>query len=145
MEHIDKVEGTFGKHDNKDFIAEEVSPAVIRRLPRYHRYLGELLREVDSREETVLPGGLRRLVDSVYFSINSKYKRASVDKILRLYETMQTLRSCNDLDAELSAKKAALSASEASELSVIDKEISEMKEQRINSYVTALVQRVTAS
>jgi redox-sensing transcriptional repressor len=45
LEHIDKVEGTFGKHDSKDFIAEEVSPAVIRRLPRYHRYLGELLRE----------------------------------------------------------------------------------------------------
>lgn len=107
--------------------------------------LGELLREVNSLEETVLPSGLRRLVDSVYFSINSKYKRASVDKILRLYETMQTLRSCNDLDAELSAKKAALSASEASELSVIDREISEMKEQRINSYVTALIQRATAS
>ncbi len=45
MEHIDKVEGTFGKHDNKDFIAEDVSPAVIRRLPRYHRYLGDLLRD----------------------------------------------------------------------------------------------------
>ena len=43
MEHIDKVKGTFGKHDNKEFSADAVSPAVIRRLPRYHRYLGDLL------------------------------------------------------------------------------------------------------
>ncbi len=45
MEHIDKVEGTFGKRENKNISAEYVSPAVVRRLPRYHRYLGELLRE----------------------------------------------------------------------------------------------------
>ena len=43
MERIDKLSGTFDKK-----IAEcktSVSPAVIKRLPRYHRYLGELLRE----------------------------------------------------------------------------------------------------
>ena len=43
MERIDKVSGTFDKK-----IAEykaTVSPAVIKRLPRYHRYLGDLLRE----------------------------------------------------------------------------------------------------
>ena len=43
MESIDKIHGTFEKR-----IAEpkgEVSSAVIKRLPRYHRYLGELLRE----------------------------------------------------------------------------------------------------
>ncbi len=43
MEHIDKVEGTFGKHVGA-LLRASVSPAVIRRLPRYHRYLGELLR-----------------------------------------------------------------------------------------------------
>ena len=43
MEHIDKVEGTFGKRDG-ELLRTSVSPAVIRRLPRYHRYLGELLR-----------------------------------------------------------------------------------------------------
>lgn len=43
MEHISKLPGTFDKR-----IAETksaVPPAVIKRLPRYHRYLGELLRE----------------------------------------------------------------------------------------------------
>ena len=44
MESIDKIHGTFEKR-----IAEApkptVSNAVIKRLPRYHRYLGELLRE----------------------------------------------------------------------------------------------------
>ena len=43
LEHIDKVEGTFGKRDG-ELLHANVSPAVIRRLPRYHRYLGELLR-----------------------------------------------------------------------------------------------------
>ena len=45
MEHIDKVKGTFGKHDTKEVSSDTVSPAVIRRLPRYHRYLGDLLRD----------------------------------------------------------------------------------------------------
>lgn len=44
MEHIDKVHGTFEKK-----LAEAqkaaVPPAVIKRLPRYHRYLGDLLAE----------------------------------------------------------------------------------------------------
>ena len=48
MESIDKVKGTF---DKKIADAEKnpVSVAVIRRLPRYHRYLGELLREGKGR------------------------------------------------------------------------------------------------
>ena len=45
MERIDKVIGTFGRHNKKEVTREDVSLAVIRRLPRYHRYLGELLRE----------------------------------------------------------------------------------------------------
>ena len=44
MESIDKVKGTYEKK-LKDNEKNEVSTAVIRRLPRYHRYLGELLRE----------------------------------------------------------------------------------------------------
>lgn len=45
MERIDKVEGTFGRKEDGAALRERVSPAVIRRLPRYHRYLGELLRQ----------------------------------------------------------------------------------------------------
>ncbi len=44
MEHIDKVNGTYEKRP----LAEpksEVPTAVIKRLPRYHRYLGDLLAE----------------------------------------------------------------------------------------------------
>ena len=42
MESIDKVNGTFGKRPIEQ--KANVSSAVIRRLPRYHRCLGELLR-----------------------------------------------------------------------------------------------------
>ena len=43
MESIDKIHGTF---ERKYLDAEkpQVSSAVIKRLPRYHRYLGELIR-----------------------------------------------------------------------------------------------------
>jgi redox-sensing transcriptional repressor len=44
MESIDKINGTFGKK-MADISKPEVSGAVIKRLPRYHRYLGDLLRE----------------------------------------------------------------------------------------------------
>ncbi len=43
MESIDKVKGTFEKRFAMK--GPQVSTAVIKRLPRYHRYLGELLRE----------------------------------------------------------------------------------------------------
>ncbi len=43
MESIDKVNGTFGKRVQE--AKTDVPPAVIKRLPRYHRYLGDLLRE----------------------------------------------------------------------------------------------------
>ena len=44
MESIDKVSGTFGKRIS-EMPKPTVSGAVIKRLPRYHRYLGDLLRE----------------------------------------------------------------------------------------------------
>ena len=44
MESIDKVKGTYEKR-LQDMDRSVVSDAVIRRLPRYHRYLGELLRQ----------------------------------------------------------------------------------------------------
>ena len=44
MEHIDKVHGTFEKRMN-DTQKTQVPIAVVKRLPRYHRYLGELLSE----------------------------------------------------------------------------------------------------
>ena len=43
MESIDKVKGTFGKRKREH--KTDVSSAVIRRLPRYHRCLGDLIRD----------------------------------------------------------------------------------------------------
>ena len=43
MESIDKISGTFEKRISETKTA--VSSAVIKRLPRYHRYLGDLLRD----------------------------------------------------------------------------------------------------
>ena len=42
MESIDKITGTFGKRQTGP--KSNISSAVIKRLPRYHRYLGDLLR-----------------------------------------------------------------------------------------------------
>ena len=42
MESIDKIDGTFDKRGN-DTPKTVVSTAVIKRLPRYHRYLGDLI------------------------------------------------------------------------------------------------------
>lgn len=42
MESIDKINGTFGKRQSEQ--KTTVPSAVIRRLPRYHRCLGDLLR-----------------------------------------------------------------------------------------------------
>ena len=42
MESIDKIQGTF-EMKNRDAVKPTVSDAVIKRLPRYHRYLGDLL------------------------------------------------------------------------------------------------------
>ena len=47
MESIDKVNGTFGKKTNES--KSDVSSAVIRRLPRYHRCLGDLIRAGELR------------------------------------------------------------------------------------------------
>ena len=44
MESIDKVKGTF-EMKNREVAKPTVPDAVIKRLPRYHRYLGELLAE----------------------------------------------------------------------------------------------------
>jgi len=43
MESIDKINGTFGRKPTE--AKSTVSSAVIRRLPRYHRCLGDLLRD----------------------------------------------------------------------------------------------------
>ena len=58
MESIDKVQGIVEK---KELLrCAEVSPAVIRRLPRYHRYLGDLIRagkmRISSKELAKLMG-----------------------------------------------------------------------------------------
>ena len=44
MESIDKINGTFDRRVAQD-AKSEVPSAVIKRLPRYHRYLGDLLAE----------------------------------------------------------------------------------------------------
>ena len=44
MESIDKIHGTYEKKLS-DTPKPQVSSAVIKRLPRYHRYLGDLLRD----------------------------------------------------------------------------------------------------
>ena len=47
MESIDKVSGTFGKRPTDQ--RGDVPSAVIKRLPRYHRYLGDLIKSGEKR------------------------------------------------------------------------------------------------
>ena len=58
MEHIDKVPGTFDKRAQD--LKGSVPVGVIKRLPRYHRYLGDLLKEgkkrISSRELSEIMG-----------------------------------------------------------------------------------------
>ena len=59
MQSIDKVPGILEKKE--EFLRfTDVSPAVIRRLPRYHRYLGDLLRagkmRISSKELAAMMG-----------------------------------------------------------------------------------------
>ncbi len=58
MESIDKLKGTFDKKYQE--ARATVSVAVIKRLPRYHRYLGDLLRDgrlrISSQELSKLMG-----------------------------------------------------------------------------------------
>ena len=61
MERIDKVKGIRDKKaEGVGTEKSEVSVAVIRRLPRYHRYLGELLRDgkgrISSKELAAIMG-----------------------------------------------------------------------------------------
>lgn len=44
MKHIDQIESVYQMRRHRGATKKEVPAAVIRRLPRYHRYLGELLR-----------------------------------------------------------------------------------------------------
>ena len=59
MERIDKLKGTF---EQREELAGKpiVSPAVIKRLPRYHRYLGELIRQGRMR---ISSGELSKIMD----------------------------------------------------------------------------------
>ncbi len=59
MERIDKINGTFDKKAESTAKAN-VPTAVIKRLPRYHRYLGDLLREGRLR---ISSAELSRLMD----------------------------------------------------------------------------------
>ena len=60
MEHIDKVVGTFERRGSDEIKNVNVSLAVIRRLPRYHRYLSELLAQDKLR---ISSAELSRLMD----------------------------------------------------------------------------------
>ena len=81
MESIDKVNGTFGRRptDQKG----EVPTAVIRRLPRYHRYLGDLIR---SGEKRISPGKLASLMGGTY-GYNNTYLYDKISELLGVEES----------------------------------------------------------
>ena len=58
MERIDKIDGTFGKRQLG--AKDNVPSAVIKRLPRYHRCLGELIRAGELR---ISSAELARIMD----------------------------------------------------------------------------------
>ena len=98
MESIDKISGTFEKRgvDPKGTI----SSAVIKRLPRYHRYLGELLREGTLRISSAQLSALMNVTASQIrqdlncfggfgqqgYGYNVKYLHAKISELLGVNE-----------------------------------------------------------
>ena len=63
MESIDKVKGTF-ERKHQDAAKPTVSDAVIKRLPRYHRYLGDLLADGRLRISSAELSGIMKVTAS---------------------------------------------------------------------------------
>ena len=99
MERIDKVKGTFERRIS-DNDHGPVSVAVIRRLPRYHRYLGDLLRagrlRISSAELSKLMGVTASQIRQDFncfccfgqqgYGYNVKYLHAKIGELLGMSE-----------------------------------------------------------
>ncbi|MBE6634984.1 MAG: redox-sensing transcriptional repressor Rex [Ruminococcaceae bacterium] len=99
MESIDKVKGTFERRVTATDKGQ-VSVAVIRRLPRYHRYLGDLLRagrfRISSAELSKLMGVTASQIRQDFncfggfgqqgYGYNVKYLHAKIGELLGMSE-----------------------------------------------------------
>ena len=115
MESIDKLHGTYEKK-----LAEgakpTVSAAVIKRLPRYHRYLGDLLREGTLRISSAQLSRLMNVTASQIrqdlncfggfgqqgYGYNVKYLHGKISELLGVNEGFAQLSSVREIsDAHL--------------------------------------------
>ncbi len=99
MERIDKVKGIFDKKA-EGVEKSEVSVAVIKRLPRYHRYLGELIRDgrlrISSQELSKIMGVTASQIRQDFncfggfgqqgYGYNVKYLHAKIGELLGMAE-----------------------------------------------------------
>ena len=89
MESIDKIHGTFEKRIS-DAPKASVSNAVIKRLPRYHRYLGELLREgilrISSAELSRIMNVTASQIRQQGYGYNVKYLYGKISELLGVNE-----------------------------------------------------------
>ncbi len=95
MEHIDKVHGTYEKRIS-EAAKPQVPQAVIKRLPRYHRYLGDLLADGRLRISSSELSGLMNVTASQIrqdlncfggfgqqgYGYNIKYLHAKISELL---------------------------------------------------------------
>ena len=99
MESIDKIKGIYEKKAAESD-KTEVSNAVIRRLPRYHRYLGELIKEgrlrISSAELSKIMGVTASQIRQDFncfgglgqqgYGYNVKYLHAKIGELLGMAE-----------------------------------------------------------
>ncbi len=99
MEHIDKIHGTFEKKLT-EAQKTQVPAAVIKRLPRYHRYLGDLLADGRLRISSSELSGLMSVTASQIrqdlncfggfgqqgYGYNIKYLHAKISELLGVTE-----------------------------------------------------------
>lgn len=104
--------------------------------------LAELEREVGKFDTTSLPYGLRQLIDSVALLFNSNYGQAEVDRIVELHHSVLRIQENGELDQKLNAELSKLEQSQMREIYSIDRAMTSIVEEQVESYIYKLNQRI---
>lgn len=104
--------------------------------------LADLEREVGKFDTTSLPYGLRQLLDSVALLFNSNYGQAEVDRIVELYHSVLRIQENGELDQKLNAELSKLEQSQMREIYSIDRAMTSIVEEQVESYIYKLNQMI---
>ncbi len=104
--------------------------------------LADLEREVGKFDTTSLPYGLRQLLDSVALLFNSNYGQAEVDRIVERYHSVLRIQENGELDKKLNSELSKLEQSQMREIYSIDRAMTSIVEEQVESYIYKLNQMI---